>query len=504
MSIKKEFISSVMANWVETGFRYLIALILTPIIVHSLGNEKYGIWSLAISFTGYYGIIDFGIKSTIVKLFSEYAAKNDMDRCNTLMSTVLSIYIIMAVIVCAVSVLLAMFSDNIFKVSNKLEDDLFIVTIIIGANVAIAFIFKLFNSIIISLRRFDIIRSIEVSYSIARSIAILILLKMGFKLITMAIVVICCDMLAHFTQVVFALKLFPFLKLQYKYISFNLIKDSANFAGNNFIIHTSRMITEKTDQIIIGIFMGVEYIVYYAIAESLVKYVRKVPKGITDTILPFASHLDSKGEMRSLEAFLYVVPKYVFAFSIFALFIFLEYGKELIHLWMGPGYEKSYLMLNMLMVAEIAAILASVIGQVSVGVGKNKIYAGICVLETISRIGLSILLLQFWGLAGVAMGVVITSCVIRGFLMPFMMSKGGQISGVLWLKRTIFPVILSFGVFIAAYKLFSYFGHFSYNAIGHLLGFLILGSCLYLTICSFIAFTEFSVSRIISDLKAKL
>jgi len=503
MSIKRDFISSVVANWVQTGCRYLIALILTPIIVHSLGNEKYGIWSLAISFTGYYGIIDFGIKSTTIKLFSEYAAKDDVDRCNTLISTVFFIYIFLATIVCAASVFLSFFSDNIFKISNDLENELFIVTLIIGGNMALAFIFKMFHAVIISLRRFDIDRTIQVSFFIVRSMAIIILLKLGYRLIPMALMVVFCDVMAHLTQAAFAMKLFPSLRLHYKLISFSLIRNSAAFAGNNVIIQTSRKITEKTDQIIIGIFLGVEYIVYYAIAESLVKYVRKVPKGITDTIMPFASHLDSKGEAKSLEAFLYIVPKYVFAFSIFALFIFFEYGKELILLWMGPGYEKSYLMLNMLMLAETAAILASVIGQVSVGVGKNKLYAGICVLETVSRIGLSILLLQFWGLTGVAMGVVITSCVVRGFLMPLMMSRGGQISGVAWLKRTIFPVILSFGLFIAIYKLLSHWGHFSYNAIWHLLGFLVLGSCLYLTICLSIAFTEFSLRQIISNLRSR-
>jgi O-antigen/teichoic acid export membrane protein len=503
MSIKKEFISSVIANWVETGFRYLIALVLTPIIVHSLGNERYGIWSLAISFTGYYGIIDFGIKSTTVKFFSEYAAKSDVDQCNRLLSTVLYIYFFMATLACTFSLVLALFSDTLFKVSSHLEDELFIVILLIGINVGLAFLFKVFNGIIISLRRFDISRTIQVSFLIVRSVAIIVLLNMDYKLITMAVVVLSCDILSHITEVLFAFKLFPSLRIRYRLVSLSLIKSSAKFTANNFIIHTSRMITEKTDQVIIGIFLGVEYIVYYAIAESLMRYVRKVPKGITDTIMPFASHLDSKGEAQSLEAFLYIVPKYVLTFSIFALFIFYEFGKELIYLWMGPGFEKSYLLLNMLMLAEMAAILASVIGQVSVGVGKNEIYARICILETVSRIGLSILLLHYWGLAGVAMGVVITSGTVRGFLMPYIMSRNGQLSWGTWLKETIFPVVLSFALFILIYRLLSHYGQFSYNAISHLLGFLILGSFIYLVICFCIVFKEFSVGQIISDLKKK-
>ncbi len=88
MSVKKEFTLSVIANWTGTLILYTLALLITPIIVHSLGDDKYGIWSLAISLTGYYGIIDFGINSTAIKLFSDSNTRGDIKECNKIVNTV--------------------------------------------------------------------------------------------------------------------------------------------------------------------------------------------------------------------------------------------------------------------------------------------------------------------------------------------------------------------------------------------------------------------------------
>ena len=134
MSLKKEAIRSVISNWIGTFLRYILTFLATPIIVHSLGNNKYGIWSLVISLTGYYGIIDFGIRSTVEKYFSQFAAEGDESRCNALINTVTLVYIIIAVLVLISTALLAFNFDVIFKIDDNYKRETFLVVIIIGGN----------------------------------------------------------------------------------------------------------------------------------------------------------------------------------------------------------------------------------------------------------------------------------------------------------------------------------------------------------------------------------
>ncbi len=75
MSIKKQSIKSVLYNYAGNFSHAIVSLIAMPIIVHSLGNAQYGLWSLDISINGYYGPVNFGIRIALTKYITEYNAK---------------------------------------------------------------------------------------------------------------------------------------------------------------------------------------------------------------------------------------------------------------------------------------------------------------------------------------------------------------------------------------------------------------------------------------------
>jgi len=495
VSIKKEFTLSVIANWTGTLIQYGLAFLITPIIVHSLGNNKYGIWSLAISLTGYYGIIDFGINSTAIKLFSDSYTKGDIKECNKIINTVMLIYILMTFVILTATFVIAIYSDVIFKIKKNNEYELLIIILIIGGNFASGFIFKIFNSVIISLRRFDINRSITITYTVLRSIFIILFLKMGYSLITMAIIVVCSDTLLNINIMFIAYRLFPGLKINLKNASIELLKKSYSFASYNFLIHTSRLIIDKSGQIIIGIFLGLEYIVYYSIAESLIKYTRKMPKDITTTLLPFVSHLNIKGDTYALKKFLYIVPKYVFSFSLFIFFLFFEYGKQIIELWMGNGFEQSYTLLILLMITELFVIVTSIHGQVFVSIGDNKAYAILSIFETVFTIILSIVLIYKWELLGIVIGNLIPISITRGIILPFLLNKTKIFSIKHYITKTLMPVFLSFILFIITYFALKKAFIINYNTITNLILCIIISSIIYAAISYFISFKELHLTR---------
>jgi O-antigen/teichoic acid export membrane protein len=80
MKLKKEMGIATIANWSTTVVMYIIAFFSTPYIVHTFGNVQYGIWSLAMSLTASFGMIELGVSTTLIKYFSEYSEKKDSKR----------------------------------------------------------------------------------------------------------------------------------------------------------------------------------------------------------------------------------------------------------------------------------------------------------------------------------------------------------------------------------------------------------------------------------------
>src|SRR5262244_3841161 len=89
---KRQIIKNVSSSWLALGVNVLVGFFLWPIIVHRLGDEAAGIWVLIFSITGYYGLFDLGIRSSIIRFVSKTKATNDMNGASRVISTSLFSY----------------------------------------------------------------------------------------------------------------------------------------------------------------------------------------------------------------------------------------------------------------------------------------------------------------------------------------------------------------------------------------------------------------------------
>ena len=67
----------------------VITLLLTPFIILTLGDADYGIWILIGSICGFYGILDLGISSSVVRYVSKFIALDNARDANGMINTCL-------------------------------------------------------------------------------------------------------------------------------------------------------------------------------------------------------------------------------------------------------------------------------------------------------------------------------------------------------------------------------------------------------------------------------
>src|SRR5262249_49102474 len=78
---------NVLSNWTSYVVTALVGFGLTPVVVHSLGNTGYGLWTLVVSMTGYFGLLDLGIRSSVGRFVTRYIALKDDEGANRIVST---------------------------------------------------------------------------------------------------------------------------------------------------------------------------------------------------------------------------------------------------------------------------------------------------------------------------------------------------------------------------------------------------------------------------------
>ena len=62
-------VKNVAGSWLGLGTTMVVGFLLTPFILHRLGNTALGLWVLITAFTGYYGMLDLGIRNAFKRAY---------------------------------------------------------------------------------------------------------------------------------------------------------------------------------------------------------------------------------------------------------------------------------------------------------------------------------------------------------------------------------------------------------------------------------------------------
>src|SRR5947208_7556916 len=71
---------AVATSWVAVVANASVGIFLTPYVLHRLGDEAFGVWVLIVNLVAYYGILDAGVRSAILRYVSPHKELNDQKR----------------------------------------------------------------------------------------------------------------------------------------------------------------------------------------------------------------------------------------------------------------------------------------------------------------------------------------------------------------------------------------------------------------------------------------
>lgn len=451
-------VKSVLFNYVGYLFHAVLSIVATPIIIHTLGNAQYGIWSLVVSMTGYYGLLNFGVRSALTKYLAEYHAKDQKNEMNRLICSSLVFFSAIAVVIFSLSIFVSYKFESFFLGGDIPLDIIQTVVVIAGANVAASFLFQAFDTVLVAFNRFDVSNIVGIISSITRTVLMIVVLKAGYGLVAMAVVAIVVDQSTYLIITYCSKRIFPELRISYTFVNRSSIKKLWNFGLFNFMRHISRVVLDRTSVIIIGIFLGPSLVAIYSVAEGLINYVWLIVKGIARVVLPVSSSLHADQETKKLKKIMLLLPKYVFAIAVFIFIQFYFLGDQFLLLWLGEGFNQTYVVFCILMLARIGMMVSETMTETVVGMGHNKLFGYLSLAEATCNILISILLVKKYGLIGIALGTVIPLMVTRSFIIPIYCCNRVSIPLSMFFKQVLFPsFITSIPVFVINFYFLNYF-----------------------------------------------
>jgi len=405
---KLQIIKNVGSSWFSLGVNILVGVFLSPFILHRLGDTAFGIWVLIFSVTGYYGIFDFGIRSSIVRYVSKYTATHDLEELSGLLNTAMFTYTCVGILSFLITLLGCTYIDLIFKIPADFHRTAQLLLLIVGSSVALGFPLGVFGGILDGLQRFYINNWINIVFTgLIRVLLIVIFLNRGHGLLTVALITVGMPFFSSIVRAIVALRALP-IRFGRKYVDRESFRRMANYSGITFMILVAGRLRFKTDAVIIGTFVSSAAITYFYAGSRIVDYAGELVSSLAQIFVPMSSQSDAAGNMDRLRK-IFVVGNRACALTIFpftTLFIIL--GKSIIEVWLGKKYvADGYPILMILIVPHTLMLMQQASPRILFGMSKHGKLAWVAMIEGVSNLILSILLVRPFGIRGDAVGTAI-------------------------------------------------------------------------------------------------
>jgi|SRR5580658_5539667 O-antigen/teichoic acid export membrane protein len=421
---KRQLVKNVGSSWFSLGFDVAVGIVLSPIILHQLGDTEFGLWVLVFSITGYYGLFDLGIRSSVVRYVSKFTATDDVEDLAKLVNTSLFTYGCIAILSLLITVVLSLCVGTIFpRIPPDLHTTARWLILIVGTSVALGFPLGVVGGYLDGLQRFYVSNWANIFGDITRFVGVVWAVRRGAGLLPIALITVACPQIFSAARAIIAYRIRP-VPFGFKYVNGATFRTIRNYSGVTLIIMLATQLKFKTDNVVIGTMISAAAVTYFTIGSRIVSYAQQMVMALAQNFLPLASQSEATGNIDRLRK-VFLAGNRFCAFTAFPITVtLLLLGKSVIEVWVGKRYvATSFPVLVILILPATLMWAQAASGRVLFGISKHRTWAFVTLSEGIVNLILSIILVRPYGIIGDALGTAIPLTCSMVFFMPYHLCK---------------------------------------------------------------------------------
>ncbi len=423
VNVKKQMVTGVFFSYLLIAVKLMTGIIYTPLILKTLGQSQYGIYSLTLSFAGYLTIFDAGTNAAYIRFFVQMKTKNEK-ATYPLNSFFLVFFLVLAFIAMILGLIISYNSDVIFGTRITTEEYVLIRKSLKLLSLSLFFeIFCcLWRSMIIANERFAIGKFINLLVSLAMPLGTIPFLLGGYDcsiIIMIRLIVHAMELLVDILYCVWVIKVKFAFKASEKFLVLTI------FRFISFIVIQSIMdqMNWQIDKLILSRTQGTREISLYSVGTTFNNIYMTVSSAIAGVFIAETNRLVALNENGKLNQ-LFIKTSRICAY--FILLIMIEYsliGFNFVRIWAGIEYSSSYIVGFLLMFPLTFSLILGMGQDITRAKNKHHIQIlldfSVCVINVIASIPLAII----WGAVGSAVGTFFSELILCCVIQPIYYHK---------------------------------------------------------------------------------
>lgn len=406
--ISQKIIRNTVFNILGSGLGLVVTILLTPFIVRKLGLLQFGLLAIVNLFITHINLLDFGIKTSLVKYLAGLYSKRDFVNINRLVNTGLIFCAGSALIVAVLGFVLAEQFLALFRISAPFIGDALMAFRLAIISFFIANLGAVFVATQTGLQKMDTTNKVKMASSVLYALGAVFFLQVGFGLKGLMFSRLISSVTESVLNVLMTFKILPSLKLSFSLVNKKALARLFNFGIKVQLGELANVVRLYIGNFLVARYLGVELSGFYEIATRIVNQVGMFPPMIISAVLPAVSELHIQKDNKKLYRLYWQGTKYLSLATIpLIMFIFVS-ASLIIQAWLGPEFEKIALILRFMILGLGLTFFTGLPTLFFQGMGEPKMTMYGASVSLFLNMLLSFVFVLKLGFMGPALGVFIS------------------------------------------------------------------------------------------------
>jgi len=422
--LPRRFGINVTMNYAALAATALSSLLITPVLLHSLGQSAYGVWSLAGGVIGYLELLELGFGRATTKLLAEDIGRRP-ERILRTLNTNVAVLAGFGLLAFVAGVVIAVASPSLFSIPPGLRDASVTVFVVLAVALAVSIPFDSFGGALAAHQRYDLLAASNIGMVVATSLTIVGIVLAGGGLVALAVGSALVSLPFHVLRWRLLRRLQPGIRLSRRYVDRGRLREAASLSWWFLIADVALTIILKVDLIVVGLLFGVRAVAVYAVGSKAAQLFINALRALVQVYFPHASALGREGRTEELRLLVVDGTRTALVLSVPLTVVLVLIAHAAIKVWVGTGYGQSAEILIVLTLAMAVRSTASTAGVVLSGSGRARAVAGAGMVEAAVNLGSSVVLGLVMGPIGVAFGTLVGAVLVQ---VPWMVTLSCRVS----------------------------------------------------------------------------
>lgn len=329
---------NILFSSITQAWALLLSLVSIRIVVHGLGEDGYGIFAIGSVLLGYVAFFDFGLTAAVVRSIAIHRASRHFESVEEIIRTAFAALIVLGLLGgCILALLTPFLVGGLLHIPPRLRGDATFVFYLASLAFVCNMVLVIFAAIPQGLQRLDLLSLRNLLLTTFTALGQIAVIEIGGGLRWLAGVSFASNVASLAVFAVLAPRLVPGVRF-WPRISRGALRELGAFGAKRFISQAGVQAVFLLDRIIVGAFLPIRAVTFYAVPLTITQKFLVFHGSITNAYFPAASELHGLRDARRMRRLYLTTLKLNAVIILLLVSLVGGFAHPILDAWLGSSF----------------------------------------------------------------------------------------------------------------------------------------------------------------------